>query len=332
MKSFGPILNKNQKKLEFLDVELPPLRPTQIRVLVRYAGLNRADVQQSKGVYPPPPGESEILGLECSGVVEAVGPSVTRFKIGDQVICLLGGGGFGTRVQVDEELALPVPSYLSLQEAGALPESLFTFWLNAVMEGGLEISAQPAQAFLTHGGAAGLGSFSVAMAKAMGARVISSARGQARVDFVRSLGADLVVNTEGLSTPDVCLALASAGKVDVILDHIGADYFETHLSMLNRKGALVMINNVGTENSSIDIRSVVFKRLRVVGSLLRSRTLDEKALIAADVRTRALPLMERVQVPVRIDSVTPIAEIDRAIRRLEDRKSLGKIVLQVGES
>ena len=327
MKTVGPVLNKDLKKLEFIEMELSPVAPSQIAVSVRFAGLNRADVQQSKGVYPPPPGESEILGLECSGIVEAVGSAVTRFKIGDRVMCLLGGGGFGTRVIVDEALALAVPSYLSLEECGALPESLFTFWLNAVMEGGLANGG----VFLTHGGAAGLGSFSVPMAAALGARVISSARGRERVEFVRSLGASNVVDTEGRSVSEVCKELAALGSVDVILDHIGTDYFATHLAMLNRKGALVMINNVGAPTSTIDLRSLVFKRLRVVGSLLRSRTLAEKTLSSAELRARALPLMEGKRVPVRVDSVVPVRELERAMTSLEERKSLGKIVLRIGE-
>jgi NADPH:quinone reductase len=327
MRTVGPISTKKQNNIEFTEMDLAVPEPTQIVINVAFAGVNRADVQQSKGVYPPPPGESEILGLECSGVVEAIGSSVSQLKIGDRVMGLLGGGGFGTRVVLDEAVCLPVPSYLSLEQAGALPESLFTFWLNAVMEGGL----RDGQRFLTHGGAAGLGSFSVPMAKALGAHVVSSARGHERVEFVRGLGADHVIDTDGKSVEVIAAEIAKLEKVDVILDHIGAEYFESHISILNRMGAIVLINSVGTNLAKVDLKKVVFNRLRVVGSTLRSRTLAEKTAIANDLRARALPLMEKLKVPVTVDSIVPVREIARAFERLESRKNLGKIVLKIGE-
>jgi NADPH2:quinone reductase len=327
MRTVGPILSRSTHKLEFAELELPSLKPAQLAVSVAYAGVNRADVQQSKGVYPPPPGESDVLGLECSGVVAAIGPGVTKFKIGDRVMGLVGGGGFGTHVIVEEALCLPIPSYLSFEQAATLPESLFTFWLNAVMEAGL----RDGHRFLTHGGAAGLGSFSVPMAKALGAKVVSSARGVTRVEFVRSLGADYVIDTDGKSVEQVCAEISRLEKVDVILDHIGADYFEAHFSILNRLGAIVLINSVGDDLSKVNLKKLVFNRLRVIGSTLRSRTLAEKTAIADDLRARALPLMEKLKVPVAVDSVIPVREIARAFERLESRANLGKIVLKVGE-
>ena len=324
---FGPTYDPNSKSISFSEMPEVPLSPTQLRVEVHYAGLNRADVQQSKGVYPPPPGESEILGLECSGVVREIGRDVVGFRLGDRVMCLVGGGAFGTLVAAEQNQTFLVPTSMSMQEAATVPESLFTFWVNAVMEGGLE----KGKSFLIHGGAAGLGSFSILMAKALGAKVASSARGQERTDFVRGLGADAVVNTEGKSLEQLGAELKLAGGFDMILDHIGVEYFALHLSLLNRLGKLILINNVSPDAfAQIDVKSLVFKRLTVQGSLLRSRTATEKNLISADIRARALPFLSQEKFTVPIDHVFDVQDFSTAVARLESRKNLGKIVLKVG--
>lgn len=317
----GPIFTDSGLKFE--SFQKPVLASGEVLVKVAFAGLNRADAQQARGKYPPPPGASPVLGLECSGVISAIGSDVGGFAVGDRVMGLLTGGAFGTYAVMNVATVLKVLPHMSMEEAAALPESLYTFWLNAVMEGGL----RPGGSFLIHGGAAGLGSFSVSMAAAMGCRVVSSARGEARCAFVRGLGAAHVVDTSFDGFLD---RLRECGKVDVVLDHIGAEYLETHVSMLNRLGSLVLINAASPGRGQLDMGSVLMKRLRIVGSLLRSRGVEEKAGITASLRESefGLRLLERVRVPV--DSVIPVAEIDRALARLEARESLGKIVLAVG--
>jgi NADPH:quinone reductase len=318
----GPAFDAKTNELGTLELQLPALRTDDVLIEVHFAGLNRADVEQAQGGYPPPAGESLILGLECSGRVKAVGASVTKFRPGEAVMALVAGGAFGNFVVAHQNLTFIVPKHLSLQEAVAIPESLFTFWANAVMEGHLSAG----KSFLIHGGASGLGSFSVVMAKALGARVFATARGEERVKFVQNLGCEICVNTQNKNVNEIEQALS---RVDVILDHIGAEYFEMHIRLLNKLGTLILINSVTGASAQLDLDLLIGKRLKVMGSLLRSRSLSEKTAIAQQIEMHALPLINSLRIQIPVSKEFSISELSAAIQCLEERKSLGKIVLKV---
>ena len=309
---------------------LKPLGPNQVRIRVSYAGVNRADVEQSLGLYPPPPNASPVLGLECSGFIEEIGPEVKELKVGEKVMALLTGGGFATCVNADAECVLKIPEHLTMVEAAVTPESIFTFWANAVMDGGLCAG----KTFLVHGGASGLGSFSLEMAKAMGCRTMSSARGVDRVSFIKNvLLADSVIDTENLSTEAFGLEMLKVlgeESVDVIMDHLGSEVLGIHLKILKHLGRIIFINAVTGEKGYIDLDPLIGKRIHMIGSLLRGRPLVEKDSIKLSIIENAIPLMVEKKLRPKVDLQIPLQDFRRAFERLSQRKNLGKVVLAMG--
>ena len=313
---------------QFTKLKLSPPKSNQIQIKIAYAGVNRADVEQSLGLYPPPSGASEVLGLECSGVVEKVGDSVRSFKVGDQVMALLTGGGFATHVNSDAETVLPVPEHLTLAEAAVIPESLFTFWANAVMDGGLAAG----KSFLVHGGASGLGSFSIQMAKVMGCSCYSTGKGAERVSFIQGLGVDKVIDTDNIEETELnekMLSIFGENSVDVIMDHLGAQFLDAHLNILKKQGRIVFINAVSGERGPLDYDLLIGKRIQLIGSILRGRSLQEKDSIRLSIEKGALPILKDQLLRPKVDSEIPIEDFERAFQRLTDRKNQGKIVLKV---
>lgn len=314
--------------LGLMKISLPAPGASQILIRVAFAGINRADVEQSQGQYPPPPGSSPILGLECSGFVEAVGSAVTGFKVGDPVMALLTGGAFADFVIADTECVLPIPSFMSLRDAAALPESLFTFWANSRIDGNLETG----KTFLVHGGASGLGSFAIQMAKAMGCVCFSSARGEARTQFAQSCGASTVVNTQGLSTAETCEKLVSTfgiSSVDIIMDHLGADYLEAHLKIAKKLGRIILINSVTGDRGSLNYDDLIVKRIQLIGSVLRSRPLGEKKNIRDSIAQFAMPVIEKSKLSPRIDCEYAITDFKKAFEKIIARENMGKILFSL---
>ena len=305
-----------------LPVEAPrPVPgPGEIQIRVRAAGVNRADILQRQGRYPPPPGAPETLGLEVAGEIAALGPEAPRWREGDRVAALLAGGGYAEYVAVDARHALPVPPDLEWAQAAALPETLFTVWANVFETGAL----QPGETLLVHGATSGIGVTAILMSRLHGARVIGTARGAAKADAARALGADLAIDS---TAKDWAEAVRAFGGADVILDMVGGDYVQRNLAALNPGGRLVNIAYQAGAKVELDLRPVMLKRLTVTGSTLRGRSADEKARLAAAVEANVWPAVLDGRLRVPVDRTFPLAEAAAAHARMESGEHVGKLVL-----
>jgi len=298
-------------------IPTPQPGPGQILVKVAAAGVNRPDIVQRLGAYPPPPGAPDTLGLEVAGeVVTGAG----RWSPGDQVTALLGGGGYAEYAVVDARHALPVPKGLSLTDAAALPETVFTVFANVFEHGGLKAG----ETLMVHGATSGIGTTAIQMGKAAGARVIATARGRAKADQALALGADVAVDA---SAEDFAAVAKADGGVDVILDMVGGDYFAKDLDALRTGGRIVFIASQAGGEVSLPIFRIMQKRAVVTGSTLRPRDADEKARLAAAVEAVVWPWIEAGKVRPLVDRTFPLADAAQAHAWLEGGAHLGKIVL-----
>jgi putative PIG3 family NAD(P)H quinone oxidoreductase len=304
----------------------PALVPTpkpaagQVLIRVRAAGVNRPDLMQRQGSYPPPPGAPETLGLEVAGEIAAIGPGVARWCEGDQVCALLGGGGYAEYAVVDARHALPIPRGLDFVAAAGLPETVFTVFANVFETGSLKAG----ETLMVHGATSGIGATAIQMAKAARARVIATGRGADKATQAKALGADRAVDA---TSEDFVAAAKSEGGADVILDMVGGDYVARDLEALNAGGRLVMIAVQAGAKVEINLLQVMQKRLVLTGSTLRSRHADEKARLAAAVERTVWPWIEAGQVRPVIDRTFPLAQAAQAHARLESGKHVGKVVL-----
>lgn len=304
------------------DVTKPSPRAGEILVRVVAAGVNRPDIAQRQGNYPPPPGASDILGLEVAGIVEAVGADVQRWQAGDRVCALLPGGGYAEYACVDARHALPVPGGLSLEQAATLPETVFTVWANLFESGRLTAG----ETVLIHGANSGIGATAILMAKAAGARVVATARGADKADFARSLGSDRAIDTDNEDFVAVC---AQEGSVDVVLDILGGPYFERNLAALKTDGRLVQIAFLAGQKVTLDLMVMLFKRLTLSASTLRARDPAEKARLAAAIESHVWPwLASGAFAPIGVRAF-PLHEASKAHAWLERGEQRGKVVLQV---
>ena len=291
----------------------------QILIRVGAAGVNRPDLLQRMGFYPPPPGAPPTLGLEVAGeVLEGAG----RWKAGDAVCALLGGGGYAELAVCDARHALPIPAGLSAVEAAALPETVFTVYAN-VFEGG---ALKAGETLLLHGATSGIGVAAIQMAKAAGARVIATARGRAKADQALALGADIAVDA---GAEDFEAAAKTAGGVDVVLDMVGAPYFAKNLAALNTGGRIVYIAAQAGGTLEVPIGAVMQKRAVITGSTLRPRVADEKARLAGEVERVVWPWIVAGKLKPVVDRTFPLAEAAKAHALLESGAHLGKVVLTV---
>ena len=308
--------------LEVQSVPVPELKPGHVLIRVRAAGVNRPDLLQRAGRYPPPPGASEILGLEVAGEIARVGEGVERWREGDKVTALLAGGGYAEYVLVDARHALPIPVGLDFVQAAALPETVFTVWAN-VFEGG---RLQRGETLLVHGANSGIGVTAVQMAKAAGARVFATARGAEKVAKARDTGADVAIDASAGDWPALVKA---AGTVDVILDMMGAGYFAGNVDVLAPGGRLVVIAFLTGALAEINLMTLMLKRLTLTGSTLRSRDAAEKARLARAIEENVWPWIESGAVRIPVDRVFPLANAGEAHAFLEQGAQFGKVVLQV---
>jgi putative PIG3 family NAD(P)H quinone oxidoreductase len=306
--------------LTLAEVPVPRPKANEILIRVHAAGVNRPDLLQRQGLYPPPPGASDVLGLEVAGEVAMVGEDAVRWRVGDKVTALLGGGGYAEFATVDARHALPIPHELSYVDAAALPETVFTVWTNVFERGGLKAG----QTLLVHGATSGIGVTAIQMAKAAGAKVIASSRGAEKAARAKSLGADLSIDS---SAADFVAAVREAGGADVILDMVGGDFVSRNLECLNTDGRLVQIAFQAGATVELDLRRIMLKRLTLTGSTLRSRDPDEKARLAAAVETHVWPWVEAGLLKPPIDAVFPLERATDAHRRLDEGTHVGKVVL-----
>jgi NADPH2:quinone reductase len=306
--------------LKAVQIARPEPKEGQILIRVAAAGINRPDIIQRLGFYPPPPGSPETMGLEVAGEV-VVGSG--RWKAGDKVCALLGGGGYAEYAVCDARHALPIPKGLDFVQAAALPETVFTVFANVFEHGRLK----PGETLLVHGATSGIGTTAIQMAKAHGAKVIATARGADKAATALKLGADVAVDTK---TEDFAEVVKKEGGADVVLDMVGGDYFAKDLDALKMDGRIVFIASLGGGDVTLSIGRLMQKRGVVTGSTLRPRGADEKARLAAAVEALVWPWIEAGKVTPQVDATFPLAEAAKAHAPLEGGAHIGKVVLTMG--
>jgi putative PIG3 family NAD(P)H quinone oxidoreductase len=308
--------------------EQPDLqKPASNEVLidVAWAGMNRADLTQRAGGYPPPPGASPILGLEVSGHVRATGSEVSHLNVGDPVCALLTGGGYAEQVVAPSVQVLPLPSGLSLRESAAVPEVFATAWLNLYMKGGL----QPGERLLLHAGASGLGTAVIQLAREMGNPVFVTAGSEAKIEACQALGAEAGWNRHKGSFVD---AVKHWGGVDMVLDPVGGAYIRQDQSVLNLDGRLVLIGLMGGREAEVDLGYMLMKRQRLIGSTLRSQPVSLKGTVMDALYETVWPMLASGAIRPVIDRDFPITEADEAMAYLRSNESQGKVLLKVNEN
>src|ERR1700674_791711 len=302
----------------------PVARFGEVVVAVEAAGLNRADLMQLAGHYPPPPGESEVPGLECAGQIAVVGEGVDRWKVGNRVMALLAGGGQAMRVAVPAGQLLPLPENLSFVEGGALPEAGLTAWTNLVAEGGLVTG----EVVLITGASGGVGSFSAQLAQELGARVIAAARDLRRLERLREVGiAELLADDHEL--PARVRELTGGRGVDLVFDLVGGRRLPAHLEALKKGGRLVLMGMLAGRTAELDLEALLRRRLRIIGSVLRSRSRDEKGRLVAGFGAFAVPRLRAGRLRPVIDRVLPLDDAALAYAALANGGGFGKIVLKM---
>jgi NADPH2:quinone reductase len=313
------------------EMLMPEQRPVpqpgadEVLVKVAAAGVNRPDVMQRQGLYPPPKGASDIPGLEIAGEVVVLGAGVTRWKPGDKVMALVSGGGYAEYCLAHESHCLPVPASLSMIEAAAIPETFFTVWHNTFERGRLKAG----ETLLVHGGSSGIGTAAIQLAREFGARVIVTAGSPEKCEACRKLGADPAINYKTEDFVAVTKAATGGTGADVILDMVGGDYIERNYEAAAVEGRVVQIAFQGSPKATVDFRRIMLKRLTHTGSTLRARSVADKGAIARAVEERVLPLIAAGRIKPVIDSTFPLAQAAAAHARMETSAHIGKIVLVV---
>ncbi len=305
--------------------ELPDPQPGPGEVLVQVAAtaVNRADLLQRQGFYPPPPGASDVIGLECSGTVAALGEGVTGWAVGDRVCALLAGGGYAEQVVVPAGQVMSVPDGVDLVTAAALPEVACTVWSNVFMVAGL----RPDEAFLVHGGAGGIGTFAIQLAARSGARVFATAGSPDKLERCRELGAERAISYRDEDFVEVLREATDGRGADVVLDNMGAKYLARNVDVLADEGRLVIIGMQGGAKAELNIGQLLSKRGAVIATALRSRPLEGKARICASVVEHVWPLVADGSVTPVVSAVLPLAEAGDAHRLIEDGDNVGKVLL-----
>jgi len=310
--------------LTLAELDDPVPGPGEVLLDVAATAVNRADLMQRQGLYPPPPGAPAHPGLECSGTVAALGEGVAGWEVGDRVCALLSGGGYATRVAVPAGQLLPVPAGLSLVEAAALPEVACTVWSNVFMRADL----QPGEVFLVHGGSSGIGTMAVQLANHLGARVFATVGSPEKAERVAALGAERAVLYR---SEDFVEVVRAEGGADVVLDVMGAAYLARNVQALADGGRLVVIGLQGGARAELDLGALLAKRGSVHATALRSRSASSKAAIVQAVLAGVWPLLETGEVRPVVDRVLPLAQAAQAHRVVEQSGHVGKVVLQVAE-
>jgi putative PIG3 family NAD(P)H quinone oxidoreductase len=294
-----------------------------VLIRVAAAGINRPDLMQREGKYPPPPGASDIPGLEVSGTIAARGSEVTRWHEGDDVCALVSGGGYAEYCVAPDVQCLPIPTALDLISAGAVPETFFTVWMNVFDRGHLRAE----ESFLVHGGASGIGTTAIQMARAFGARVFATAGTDDKCRACERLGAERAINYKTEDFAAALIALTRGRGVDVILDMVGAPYFSRNVDLLAVEGRLVQIAVMHGAKAEINLVRLLRQRLTITGSVLRARSVDEKGAIASAVERAVWPLVEAGKIRPVIYATFPLAKAAEAHRLMESGSHIGKVVL-----
>jgi putative PIG3 family NAD(P)H quinone oxidoreductase len=308
-----------------VDRPKPSAGPGEVLVKVAAAGVNRPDVLQRQGRYPPPPGVTDIPGLEIAGTIEMVGSGVTSWHLGDRVCALVSGGGYAEFCAVPAPQCLPIPRGMDLTHAAAIPETTFTVWTNVFERGRLARG----ESILVHGGSSGIGTTAIQIAHALGARVFATAGSKEKCDACRSIGAEHAINYREVDFVAAIKQATNGRGVDVVLDMVAGDYVQRNIDVLAMDGRLVMIGRQGGVKSEIDIMPILRKRLILTGSTLRTRSIEEKGTLARAVHQHVWPLFESNAVRVIVHQTFALQDAASAHRVMESSAHVGKLVLQV---
>lgn len=327
MKAIVIQTDHSDKPLVWQEVPNPTYSADEVLVDIYAAALNRADLAQRAGNYPPPPGASSILGLEIAGRIAAVGANVTGWKVGDRVCALLTGGGYAEQVNVPASMLMLVPDDWSYEQAAAIPEVFFTAFVNLFGEAGV----QKGETLLIHAGASGVGTAAIQLLCEAGCHALATAGSDEKIAYCLKLGAELAVNYKKEDFVERVMAHTNGQGVDVILDNVGAAYLERNVRLLKLKGRLVFIGTMSGSQAEINIGALMGRRLRLIGSVLRSRSLAEKVEIKEKFMAQFWPLLVNGKIQPIIDSVYPIWQANEAHQRMAENKNIGKIILKVRE-
>jgi tumor protein p53-inducible protein 3 len=321
------IIQTDQKNnpLVWQEVPAPTYGDDEVLVDIYATALNRADLLQRAGKYPPPSGASDILGLEMAGQISALGDNVTGWQVGDRVCALLPGGGYAEQVNVPQQMLMPIPDEWSYEQAAAVPEVFYTAFVNLFMEAGL----QKGEPVLIHGGASGVGTAGIQLAREAGCHVLVTAGTDEKIARCTELGAELAINYKKEDFAESILAHTNGEGVDVILDMVGAAYLERNLQLLKLRGRLVFIATLSGAKTEINLAALLGRRLRLIGSVLRSRSLSEKIEIKQRFIEQFWPLFEKGTIEPVIDSIYPVQQANEAHQYMASNKNIGKIILQV---
>ncbi|WP_020594429.1 NAD(P)H-quinone oxidoreductase [Kiloniella laminariae] len=306
---------------------LPRPKENEVLIKVAYAGVNRPDVIQRQGLYPPPPGESDIPGLEVSGTVVEIGPDSSPLHIGDRVCALVGGGGYAEYCLAPARQCLPIPEGFSMEQAAALPETFFTVWSNVFDR----CQLKSGETFLVHGGTSGIGTTAIQLAKAFGAKVITTAGSPEKCDACLALGADLAINYRSEDFVEKSKAFTDKKGVDVLLDMVGGDYIQKDISALAADGRLCFIAFLGGPQTTVNFMPVMLKRLTITGSTLRARSGDFKSDVAEKLKQQVWPLLETGKVTPVLYKILPLVQAAEAHKLMESSQHVGKIMLKVAD-
>ena len=304
---------------------VPEAAHDEILIRVEAAGVNRPDVLQRMGGYAPPPGASDIPGLEVAGTVAAIGAGVTKYKVGDQLCALVSGGGYAEYCVAPEAQCLDIPDGFDMVKAAAIPETYFTVWTNVFDRGRLK----GGETFLVHGGASGIGTTAIQLAKAFGARVFATASTDEKCREIEALGAERGINYKSEDYVEVVKELTDGRGVDLILDMVGGDYIQRNITALAVEGRLVYIAFLGGAKAEVNFAPVMMKRLTITGSTLRPQSVQAKSDIGRSLENKVWPLLSAGTVAPVIDSVFPLTDASKAHFRIDDSSHIGKIVLKV---
>ncbi|MEH6405422.1 MAG: NAD(P)H-quinone oxidoreductase [Sneathiella sp.] len=313
--------------LKIASRPIPQVTTNTVLVKVLAAGINYPDVLQRKGLYNPPPGASDLPGLEVAGEIAEVGEGVTAFKVGDMVCALAPGGGYAEYCLIPEEQCLPSPKGLSPVEAAALPETFFTVWFNLFVLGNLH----KGQSLLIHGGTSGIGTTAIQIAKNLGVKVFTTAGTDKKCNACRSLGADVAINYRSQDFVQIIADETSGKGVDVVLDMVGGDYMQKNIDSLAQQGRLISLWFLGGSKAEVDFKPVLIKNLTLTGSTLRPQPISVKKKIASDLQERIWPLLENKNIKPVVYKVFPMREADKAHTLMESSQHIGKIVLSMSE-
>jgi NADPH2:quinone reductase len=321
MKVIEVVGRGDNSALEIAKREIPVPKSGEVLIKVHAAGVNRADILQKKGKYPAPQGASDILGLEISGEIKELGSSVTGWKVGDKVCALLEGGGYAEYAVAHSTQILPIPSNLDYIQAASLPEACFTVWSNLFFHAKMLAG----ETLLVHGGTSGIGVMAVQIAKAFGIKCFATAGTDEKCQFLRELGVDFAINYK---TEDFVEKI-DEGKVDVVLDMVGGDYFQRNFNVLSYGGRLVCISFLQGAKAEINFTPLLVKNLTIMGTTLRNKPQEFKAEIAKELREKLWPLIENGTVKPVIDSVFLLEQAEQAHELMQSSQHMGKIVLKI---